>query len=192
MAGRPKIFDEEQALDKAIAVFWEKGYENASADDLLTAMGIGKGSFYNAYKGGKQELFEKSLKRVGGHYLKDFSQTIRNSARPIDEIKKFFLAVADTKTQFGKFGCYFVNAVLQVEDEELKCVASKQLQVLRSLFMEAIDRERRAGHLNTTLSTELLGLQLQNFWAGINVTRNTVKPKELKELIQMNMKLLID
>jgi TetR/AcrR family transcriptional regulator, transcriptional repressor for nem operon len=191
MAGRPKIYDEEQVLDKAIAVFWEKGYENASADDLLEAMGIGKGSFYNAFKGGKQELFEKSVKRVGNHYLKEFKQAVRDSNEPMNEIREFFFAVADSKTQFGRFGCYFVNAVLQVEDENLKCVAANQLNVVKGIFMEAIDREKKAGKLKTKVSTEMLGLHLQNLWAGINVIRGVVTSQEaLRKVIEMNLELL--
>ncbi|VXD14575.1 TetR/AcrR family transcriptional regulator [Marinoscillum sp. 108] len=191
MAGRPKIFDEEQALDKAIAVFWEKGYENASAENLLKAMGIGKGSFYHSYKGGKQELFEKSVNRVGSHYMKDFKQALRDSARPTEEIRKFFYAVADPESQFGKFGCYFVNAVLQVDDEHLKCVAANQLDVVRQLFMEAIDREKNAGYLKTALSTELIGLHLQSLWAGVNVIRNAGRSaKEVREVIKLNLEIL--
>ena len=63
MAGRPKIFEEKDIINKAIEVFWTKGYEAASSDDLLAAMGIGKGSFYLAFKGGKKELYEKSLEQ---------------------------------------------------------------------------------------------------------------------------------
>lgn len=178
-------------LDKAIAVFWEKGYENASADDLLGAMGIGKGSFYNAFKGGKQELFEKSVKRVGNHYLKEFKQAVRDSNEPMNEIREFFFAVADSKTQFGKFGCYFVNAVLQVEDENLKCVAANQLNVVKGIFMEAIDREKKSGKLKTKVATEMLGLHLQNLWAGINVIRGVVTSQEaLRKVIEMNLELL--
>ena len=54
MAGRPKIFDEQEVISKASQIFWEKGYEAASAEELLKAMGIGKGSFYLFFKGGKK------------------------------------------------------------------------------------------------------------------------------------------
>jgi len=54
MAGRPKIFDEQDVINKAIEVFWGKGYEAASADELLKAMNIGKGSFYLSFRGGKR------------------------------------------------------------------------------------------------------------------------------------------
>lgn len=55
MAGRPKIFDEREAIQNATEIFRNKGYDTASAEELLNAMGIGKGSFYLAFKGGKQE-----------------------------------------------------------------------------------------------------------------------------------------
>ncbi len=53
MRGRPRQFDEGEALEAAMGVFWQKGYEGASCEDLLTAMGINSGSMYAAF-GDKQ------------------------------------------------------------------------------------------------------------------------------------------
>ncbi len=61
-AGRPRNFDPDQALDQAMHVFWEKGYEGASMHDLTAAMGIQPASVYKAF-GNKQALFEKALAR---------------------------------------------------------------------------------------------------------------------------------
>lgn len=60
--GRPREFDAEQALDKALAVFWRNGYEGASISDLTVAMGISPPSLYAAF-GNKEELFRKTLDR---------------------------------------------------------------------------------------------------------------------------------
>jgi AcrR family transcriptional regulator len=55
--GRPRVFDREQALSAAMEVFWDKGYEGASLDDLQAAMGgISPPSFYSAF-GSKEALF---------------------------------------------------------------------------------------------------------------------------------------
>ena len=62
--GRPREFCEEAALDAAMRVFWEKGYEGASLDDLTTAMGINRSSLY-ASLGDKEKLFQKVLERYG-------------------------------------------------------------------------------------------------------------------------------
>jgi AcrR family transcriptional regulator len=62
--GRARAFDADEALDRAMTVFWTKGYEGASLSDLTQAMGINRPSLYAAY-GNKQELFRKALERYG-------------------------------------------------------------------------------------------------------------------------------
>lgn len=62
MAGRPRQFDTEQALEGAMQVFWRKGYEGASLADLTSAMGINPPSLYAAF-GSKEALFRQVLDR---------------------------------------------------------------------------------------------------------------------------------
>lgn len=61
---RYQEFNTQEALGKAVNVFWDKGYKGASLHDLLTEMGIGKGSFYATF-GSKHELFLDALKLYG-------------------------------------------------------------------------------------------------------------------------------
>lgn len=60
MRGRPRAFDRDMALDRAVRLFWRKGYEATSVRDLSAELGIGQPSLYNAF-GGKRALFEEAV-----------------------------------------------------------------------------------------------------------------------------------
>ena len=54
--GRPRAFDIDEALDRAVLVFWSKGFEGASLDDLTEAMGISRPSLYRAFEIGRAHV----------------------------------------------------------------------------------------------------------------------------------------
>ena len=60
--GRPRAFDEDQAIDSAMRVFWEKSYEGATIADLTEAMRINRSSMYTAF-GDKESIFRRVMER---------------------------------------------------------------------------------------------------------------------------------
>jgi len=62
--GRPRNFDKDAALERAMELFWIKGYEGASMTDLTSAMGIASPSLYAAF-GSKEELFRRAVQHYG-------------------------------------------------------------------------------------------------------------------------------
>ncbi|MBW8523251.1 TetR/AcrR family transcriptional regulator [Chryseobacterium chendengshani] len=193
MAGRPKIFDENQAIEKATEVFRNKGYDTASADELLNAMGIGKGSFYLAFKGGKQELYVKSIEQFSESFYKKLSDGIKNSENGIEYIKQFFLSQAYSPDCEKERGCFLGNSLVQLseKDAQIKKTSVKILKKLHHLFVEVIEKAQENNQIETRENPEILAWHLTNLWNGIHVTRRMESSAEiLKNMIELNLRLL--
>lgn len=193
MAGRPKIFDEKEAIDKATEVFRNKGYDTASADELLNAMGIGKGSFYLAFKGGKQELYIRSLKQFAEEFSKKIISAIEHSDDQIQFIRRFFLVLADAENCDIDRGCYLGNALVQLseKDEDIKKITAGLLKNLQKIFATVIRKAQENGTLENSDDPEVLAWHLTNLWNGIHVTRRMEASHEtLRSMIEMNLRIL--
>ncbi|MDQ0593126.1 TetR/AcrR family transcriptional repressor of nem operon [Chryseobacterium ginsenosidimutans] len=193
MAGRPKIFDENQAIEKATEVFRNKGYNTASADELLNAMGIGKGSFYLAFKGGKQELYVKSIEQFSEGFYKKLAEGIEKSENGIEFIRQFFLSQAYSPDCEKERGCYLGNSLVQLseKDAEIKKTSIKIIKKLQQLFAEVIEKAQKNDQIKSTENPKILAWHLTNLWNGIHVTRRMESsPEILKSIIELNLKLL--
>jgi len=193
MAGRPKIFDEQEAVAKATEIFRAKSYDNASADELLGAMGIGKGSFYLAFKGGKQELYVRSIQQFSENFSRKISELIEKSEDKIGFIKQFFFTLADAPDCDIERGCYLGNALVQLseKDADIKKITAELLKGLQKIFAKAIKNAQENGQLKTREDPEILAWHLTNLWNGIHVTRRMESsPEMLHSLIEMNLRIL--
>ena len=192
MAGRPKIFDQQTALKKALELFWVKGYEATSLDDLIGAMGIQKGSFYNAF-GSKKKLFIESIKLHDTKSFTEFRKLLNETENSISLIKSLFLQFADgPETQHNK-GCFAGNILAELVglDEELTIDAKKYLITLEKIFFEQIKIAQRNGNLQNQTDAKILARYLLNLWNGINITRRIYPSnKELKPLIEFQLTIL--
>jgi AcrR family transcriptional regulator len=109
--GRPRAFDGASALDRALEVFWRKGYEGASLSDLTKAMGINRPSMYAAF-GDKEALFRKVLDRYMEGPAKYAREALSEStARRVAE--RMLLGAADVLCNpRNPSGCLIVQGAL--------------------------------------------------------------------------------
>lgn len=191
MAGRPKIFEEEQIIAKAREIFWKVGYEAASTEDLLKAMQIGKGSFYLSFKGGKKELFEKALTSHASNLVKTLNQRLLSSDDPVAELREFFLDLATAPEDEKLKGCFIANtlAEMSIRDTGLKDLATQLLDGLQQAFSLGIDRAKQLGKAGN-MDTELVARHLLNLWNGLSLSRRIYSNKQLGEIISINLKVL--
>lgn len=193
MAGRPKIFDEQTVIEKAIEVFWVKGYESASAEELLKAMNIGKGSFYLSFKGGKKELYEKSLEQFSKKAAERFKNDLEQAADPIRFLKNFFLSMADSPKERQLKGCYLGNAIVEMSniDNKTKKKAARLLGQLEEDFKKIIQKAQQDNRLKTTEDPDTLARLLITLWNGINITRMMYpENQDLKKMIELQLQVL--
>ncbi|WP_422376924.1 TetR/AcrR family transcriptional regulator [Roseibium sp.] len=111
---RPREFDPEIAMDRAMALFWDVGYEEASLAELLSAMEITKGSFYKAFQD-KQSIYLAALDRYNDQvvsgtvaFLTDVSQ-----GTGCDRILGLFGRISEAVQRDGdRLGCFLCNAMI--------------------------------------------------------------------------------
>lgn len=194
MAGRPKHYNDEELIDRAIGVFWSKGYTAASAQDLLRAMNIGQGSFYRTFPGGKKELYLKSINQHLGNTVQRFNTQLEQSENPIQYLNDFFISLANRPTKAIENGCYFGNSIVELShlDEEAKLLAASKLDKMKVGIEKVLTKLKLDGNLKTTEAPEVIALHLVNLWNGINVTQRAYpnNKKILDSMIKINLKIL--
>lgn len=191
MKGRPAIYDNKDVIEKAQQVFWTKGFTATSLEDLTNAMGIGSGSFYNAFKGGKKELFKKALQQRREAF-KTFKQELDKSNTPVEMIKDFFRSIATADKQTHLKGCIIANTVMEMAslDKELEDEAVEILKETEQLYTAAIRKAQKNGTMKNQTDAVILGRYLITLWNGLNVTRRMYPDKKIL-LTQIEMQLEI-
>ncbi|MBB4291476.1 AcrR family transcriptional regulator [Rhizobium leguminosarum] len=115
---RPREFDESEVLEKAMLVFWQKGYEGASIYDLMTATGLTKSSIYKAFNS-KEGLFWKANERYKKDHL-GFIEEALVLSKPRDIAEAMLRGEADMHTNpEHPPGCFETNGALACSEESV-------------------------------------------------------------------------
>ena len=108
--GRPREFDENEALAAIMNVFWTKGFTGASMSDLVSATGLKKGSLYAAF-GDKRAMYHKALAFYDRTRIDSTVQGLRSGGPPITRIDRFLRSATDGAAGQGDVrGCFICNA----------------------------------------------------------------------------------
>lgn len=122
--GRPRSFDRDQALTRAMEVFWTKGYEGASISDLTEAMGIGSPSLYAAF-GSKEALFREAVELYGRTEGPQIWDAVENAPDARSAVEGFLTATAHTFSRPGKpRGCMVVLSQLNATEASASVCAA--------------------------------------------------------------------
>ena len=159
MAGRPREFDRDLALQKAMLAFWKQGYEGTSMADLVAATGLASARLYAAF-GSKQALFREAVARYeagDGAFAETALQTEDGVRVAID---KLLTDAVLTYTRRGRpQGCMVVSAATNyaAENEDVMAWLTTHRKARTQGIIDRLDSARRAGELKAGTDVQALG-----------------------------------
>ncbi len=190
---RTKDFDEDEVLTKAMNLFWSRGYNATSMEDLVSGLGISRSSLYDTYTD-KQSLFIKALEnyqQIG--YAK--MQETANHPGPAKETVKKLIELATEGLLAGKQdkGCFMLNAGVEMapHDKTVNNLVRRNDQLMEDLFYQVIQKGKKKGEIKTRRDTNALARFFLNTIKGLQVTGKSGKDKSVfDEIIQFSVSTL--
>jgi TetR/AcrR family transcriptional regulator, transcriptional repressor for nem operon len=146
---RPREFDAEEALQNALQVFWTKGYEATSMQDLVAAMGIQKASLYNTF-GDKRRLYLAALRSYQQQALAQLMSKLAAAASPLAAIRAFILEqVEGASGRNRRQGCFCVNAAIELapSDGDVAAQLRDHHGRMEALLAATLQRAKTLGEL---------------------------------------------
>lgn len=165
---RPKSFDPDTVLAKAMGVFWEKGYDAASISDLTAAMGINRFSLYDTF-GDKHQLYLKSLDAYERIVVLPFTKKFEE-IQTIDDLKVFFSMIIDYHHSGETSLCCMMHkaAITQAAcDQATKDRVESVRNRIHAAMCEALKRIDSAGQLKAGTNISDAGWMLKVALAGL-------------------------
>ncbi len=169
MVGRPKEFDEKRALGEAMEVFWAEGYEAASVETLLHAMGINRGSMYDTF-GDKHALFLAAIKQYGDTVIRGLEETLSSPGPVLETLRRVLTGMGQAGGDRCR-GCLATNTIVETapHDPEVAKATKCLLRRIETSFQSALDRARRAGEIPRGSDTKALARFLATTAQGLVV-----------------------
>lgn len=182
-----KNFDVDTARDRAKALFWSRGYEATSMDDLLKGMEINRGSFYATF-GSKQSLYLDVLRRYDQQYRCGVLEHLRTDYSPREAILALFDAVRNEAAgPKGTRGCFLANATMELasSDKAVAKIVRGAFSDTEAFFRAMIVAGQSDGAISKSVDPDTLARTLLGLLLGIRVlARGGSAPSVLDSIVQ--------
>jgi TetR/AcrR family transcriptional regulator, transcriptional repressor for nem operon len=178
---RPKEFIPDEVLDKALQVFWHKGYEATSIEDLLTAMNLNRGSLYDTF-GDKHQLFLKVIDRYCHGFVGEKFALLDQPGPALPTLRLFIRGMiegglADPQRR----GCLIANTVMELSphEKEIACTLRQVLKMAEDTFFRVLARAKQQGELNKDKDPRALAHFLTTMMQGTIVMIKAGAPADV-------------
>jgi TetR/AcrR family transcriptional regulator, transcriptional repressor for nem operon len=188
---RTREFDPDEALEAASKLFWEKGYEATSIDDLVNATGVNRASLYATF-GGKPVLFRKVLEHFGDQSALALLRMAGDRTGGIDKIRAVLEGIARETCEEPR-GCLLVNASaeLAVRDPEMRAAAKRSREQLEAFFAGCLRQARRQGELAPRRNIKALARFLANTVLGLRIVAKSEPERQaVRDIVAVTLSVI--
>lgn len=191
--GRPRNFDRDAALDKAMNLFWRNGYEATSINDLTKAMEINPPSLYASF-GNKEKLFIEAVSYYVKHFGNYRIEALKDSTTAQEGIQKLLIRTID---QFysdpDKTGCLVVSAALSgsSESKNVQNTLSNERRETVALIKARLEQGQKDGDVSENANLDVLADYFGMILFGLTVqAKDHVPIQHLYDSVDMALKIL--
>ena len=190
---RQKEFDREDALQKAMEVFWSRGYQSASIQDLVKQMGINRQSLYDTF-GDKHTLYLKALDRYRETEGRKLSELLEGSGSVKKALKGLFAGVVDGSLCTGeRRGCFMSNATSELAGrcKETADRARSNMAAAEDAFYRALLRGKKEGELKEVRDPRAVARFLYSSFQGlVLMAKATQDRKTLEDVVKVTLSVV--
>ncbi len=190
--GRPKEFDRDAALKKAMELFWSQGYEATGLRDLLDHMGIGRQSLYDTF-GDKHSLFIAAVKHYDQCVTEGIIDQLLAAGSPLQNVRKTLAAIANSVTDSKCRGCLLTNTLVEVapHDPEVAAATKSVLSRIEAAFRRALQQAVKEGELPKDANVRALARYFTSTIQGLVVMgKASVSRAAVKDIVNVALSVL--
>lgn len=176
------LFDREQVLNKVTRLFWEKGYNGTSMQDLVDVTGLNRSSLYNSF-GDKFQLFTEALKNYQANQNKQLQSVVKNKKSPKAALRSLFENIKESLINSeNNRGCFLTNCTSELSyDPKIRSFLADNKDRVTALFEEMIIKAQEAGEIDKEKDAKSIALYLFSNLQGLRVTSMVLsKPSEIE------------
>ncbi len=168
--GRPKGFIPDEALDRAVEMFWEHGYEGVDVERIAQAVNVTKPALYRAF-GDKSTLLLKAVERYAITYGAPIMAAFQAEPDIHKAVTAFCEATVNLSSGEARGGCMMVAAALGQSERvtEIRSYLAKGLIAAADVFAKRFEQEMKAGRLTRTPSAKVRGRALVDLMKGLQL-----------------------
>jgi AcrR family transcriptional regulator len=168
---RPREFDRDAAVERAMSVFWRKGYAATSTDDLLRAMNIGRQSMYDTF-GDKHRLYLEALEKYQRESVAENIRRLRSAASPLAGIEAFVIGIIASDKSVRERGCMGVGSICEFgnTDTDLVTLRARSGSAQHRALIERLRYAQAANEIGANVDLERAARFVETMMFGLQVS----------------------